>query len=89
MFDDSLGSYEKALKTLESTVESAKIKLFDNFSGVFEGAINGATTLVNTLTDFKKSAVLAVGAVGIAFNKWFSGVRASSKETFAQLEKDA
>lgn len=66
MFDEGLGEFEKAQKTLISVYENTQIKVFDNFKNLFTQPLNILSEFIRRIQDIP---TIMVGAVGLALSK--------------------
>jgi len=66
MFDEGLGEFEKAQKTLVSVYENTQIKVFDSFKNLFTEPLNILAEFIRRIQDIP---TIMVGAVGLALSK--------------------
>lgn len=66
MFDEGLGEFEKAQKTLISVYENTQIKVFDSFKNLFTEPLNILAEFIRRIQDVP---TIMVGAVGLALSK--------------------
>lgn len=66
MFDEGLGEFEKAQKTLISVYENTQIKIFDSFKNLFTEPLNILAEFIRRIQDIP---TIMVGAVGLALSK--------------------
>ena len=66
MFDEGLGEFEKAQKTLKSVYENTQIKVFDSFKNLFTEPLNILAEFIRRIQDVP---TVMVGAVGLALSK--------------------
>lgn len=66
MFDEGLGEFEKAQKTLVSVYENTQIKVFDSFKNLFTEPLNILAEFIRRIQDIP---TVMVGAVGLALSK--------------------
>lgn len=66
MFDEGLGEFEKAQKTLVSVYENTQIKVFDSFKNLFTQPLNILAEFIRRIQDIP---TVMVGAVGLALSK--------------------
>jgi TP901 family phage tail tape measure protein len=66
MFEEGLGEFEKAQKTLISVYENTQIKVFDSFKNLFTQPLNILAEFIRRIQDVP---TVMVGAVGLALSK--------------------
>lgn len=66
MFEEGLGEFEKAQKTLKSVYENTQIKIFDSFKNLFTQPLNILAEFIRRIQDVP---TVMVGAVGLALSK--------------------
>lgn len=66
MFEEGLGEFEKAQKTLKSVYENTQIKVFDNFKNLFTEPLNYLAEFIRRIQDVP---TVMVGAIGLALSK--------------------
>ena len=66
MFEEGLGEFEKAQKTLKSVYENTQIKVFDSFKNLFTEPLNYLTEFIRRIQDVP---TVMVGAIGLALSK--------------------
>ena len=66
MFDEGLGEFEKAQKTLKSVYENTQIKVFDSFKNLFTEPLNILAEFIRRIQDVP---TLMVASVGLALSK--------------------
>lgn len=66
MFNEGLGEFEKAQKTLISVYENTQIKVFDSFKNLFTEPLNILAEFIRRIQDVP---TVMVGAVGLALSK--------------------
>lgn len=85
MFEEGLGEFEKAQKTLKSVYENTQIKVFDSFKNLFTQPLNILAEFIRRIQDVP---TVMVGAVGLALSKiggLFSKTQTKLK-SFAEAE---
>ena len=66
MFDEGLGEFEKAQKTLISVYENTQIKVFDSFKNLFTEPLNILAEFIRRIQDIP---TVMVASVGLALSK--------------------
>lgn len=66
MFDEGLGEFEKAQKTLKSVYENTQIKIFDSFKNLFTEPLNILAEFIRRIQDVP---TVMVASIGLALSK--------------------
>lgn len=74
MFDEGLGAWEKAYKTLISVYENTQIKTFDTLKSVFTEPLNVLAEILRRIQDIPTMAIAAFGLLAGGLGKIFRNV---------------
>lgn len=66
MFEEGLGEFEKAQKTLKSVYENTQIKVFDSFKNLFTEPLNILAEFIRRIQDIP---TVMVASIGLALSK--------------------
>lgn len=89
MFEDGIGSVEKATKELQSAFQESVIKVFDAIKPAIAGVLNGLKGLVNTFGNLGGIISLTVGAALTSFVAKVRNVEAAEKNVIASTNAEA
>lgn len=85
MFDEGLGEFEKAQKTLKSVYENTQIKVFDSFKNLFTEPLNILAEFIRRIQDVPTVMVASVGLALSKIGGLFSKTQTKLK-SFAEAE---
>lgn len=85
MFEEGLGEFEKAQKTLKSVYENTQIKVFDSFKNLFTEPLNILAEFIRRIQDIPTVMVASVGLALSKIGGLFSKTQTKLK-SFAEQE---